>query len=122
MAYEAEIAGLQWSIEPVPHSIAPGLAVRVSGYSDTMRTLLREVLGAINKLEIKKDRFDITKERYVRSLRNWKTKQPYQWSSRLREEAMHVGTLVPPCIVLSCMRNAFVAYHEFVVLCRSVPH
>lgn len=91
MAYEAEIAGLQWSIEPVPHSIAPGLAIRVSGYSDTMRTLLQEVLGAINKLEIKKDRFDITKERYTRGLRNWKTKQPYQWASRLREEAMHVG-------------------------------
>jgi secreted Zn-dependent insulinase-like peptidase len=92
VAYEAEIAGLQWSIEPVPHSIAPGLAVRVSGYNDTMRTLLGELLGALSKLEIKKDRFDIAKERFLRSLRNWRTKQPYQWASRLREEAMHTGT------------------------------
>lgn len=91
MAYEAEIAGLQWSIEPVPHSIAPGLSIRVAGYNDTMRTLLVELLGALGSLEIKQDRFDITKERFVQSLRNWKTKQPYQWASRLREEAMHTG-------------------------------
>lgn len=91
VAYEAEIAGLQWSIEPVPHSVAPGLSVRVAGYNDKLSTLLRALLGALGKLEIKKERFDITKERFTRTLRNWKTKQPYQWASRLREEAMHTG-------------------------------
>lgn len=105
VAYEAEIAGLQWSIEPVPHSIAPGLSVRVAGYNDKLRTLLGELLGALSKLEIKKDRFDITKERFTRSLRNWKTKQPYQWASRLREESMHTG-------MLSCSVVGFRATHR----------
>jgi hypothetical protein len=79
------------SVEPVPHSIAPGLLVRIAGFSDPLRALLGEVLAALRGLHAARDRFDITKERFMRGLRNWRTRPPYQWAGRLREEAMHTG-------------------------------
>lgn len=36
--------------------------MQVSGYNNTMRTLLGQVLGALSKLAIKQDRFDIAKD------------------------------------------------------------
>ncbi|PSK36776.1 hypothetical protein B9Z65_1959 [Elsinoe australis] len=72
-AYDAELAGLEYSIS----NHATGLDVVVSGYNDKMHVLLEKVLVSIRDLEVKDDRFEIVKERMLRGMRNFDYQQPF---------------------------------------------
>lgn len=73
-SYDAEIAGLEYSIM----SHGQGLDVAVSGYNDKMSVLLEKVLISMRDLEVKDDRFEILKERLARSFRNFEFQEPYR--------------------------------------------
>lgn len=72
-SYDAEIAGLQYSVSIDTR----GLFIEVSGYNDKLSVLLEQVLITMRDLEIKDDRFDIVKERLSRGYRNWELQQPF---------------------------------------------
>ncbi|OWO99030.1 hypothetical protein B2J93_6607 [Marssonina coronariae] len=71
-AYDAELAGLEFSI-----SNALGIEIAVCGYNDKLSVLLEKVLFTMRDLEVKVDRFEIIKERLSRGLQNWHFQQPY---------------------------------------------
>lgn len=72
-SYDAELAGLQYSVS----MDSRGLFIHLSGYNDKLPVLLQQVLITMRDLEIKKDRFDIIKERLSRAYRNWAFQQPF---------------------------------------------
>jgi insulysin len=72
-AYDAELAGLQYSVS----SHQTGLEILLSGYNDKLSVLLEKVLLTMRELEVKPDRFEIIKERMSRGLKNWYFQQPY---------------------------------------------
>ena len=72
-SYDAEIAGLAYQIG----ASGIGLTVKVSGYNDKMPVLLEKVLVGMRDLEINSDRFQIMKDRLLRSYRNWEFQQPF---------------------------------------------
>jgi insulysin len=72
-AYDAEVAGLEYSIS----GSSVGLEVEVSGYNDKMAVLLEKVLTKMKDLEIREDRFKVIKERTLKAYRNWIYQQPY---------------------------------------------
>jgi len=76
-SYDAEIAGLSYSLYA-----GSGILVDVGGYNDKMAVLLEKVLVSLRDLEIKKERFEIIKERTMRSYRNSELSSPYQQAGR----------------------------------------
>ena len=73
-SYDAEIAGLDYDL--TAHSA--GINIAVGGYNDKLPVLLEKVLITLKNLEIKDDRFEIVKEREVRSYSNFEYINPYQ--------------------------------------------
>jgi insulysin len=73
-AYDAELAGLHYSI--LNHS--QGLDVSVGGYNDKMSVLLEKVLITMRDLKITDERFDIMKERLTRSFKNFDYTEPFR--------------------------------------------
>lgn len=74
--YAADLAGLRMSITNTTN----GISVLVSGYSDKQIKFLETLLDKMFDLEIDPKRFEILKEQYIRSLKNFKAEQPYQQS------------------------------------------
>ncbi|KAF2091088.1 a-pheromone processing metallopeptidase Ste23 [Saccharata proteae CBS 121410] len=72
-AYDAEISGLEYRIST--HSL--GIDITVSGYNDKMSVLLEKVLLFMRDLEVREDRFQISKEKLLRGFRNAEYVQPY---------------------------------------------
>lgn len=72
-SYDAELAGLDYSVT----SHSSGIEVTVSGYNDKLSVLLEKVLTTMRDLEVKKDRFEIIKERLRRRFKNLDFGQPY---------------------------------------------
>ncbi|KAF2220544.1 Metalloenzyme, LuxS/M16 peptidase-like protein [Elsinoe ampelina] len=72
-AYDAELAGLEYSIQ----NHTQGLDIVVSGYNDKMHVLLEKVLVSVRDLVVKDDRFEIIKERVLRTMRNFDYQQPF---------------------------------------------
>lgn len=72
-SYNAEIAGLEYSIS----DIFMGISVDIVGYNDKMSVLLEKVLTAMRDLEVKADRFKVVKERVLRGFKNYHFQQPY---------------------------------------------
>jgi insulysin len=90
-SYDADIAGLSWGL----NSAAIGLDVNVKGYNDKAAVLLEKAVIAMRDLEVKDDRFEIMKERLMRTLRNFEWSDPYnqvssytRWLSQPRGWAM----------------------------------
>lgn len=80
--YDAYLAGLSTQI--YPHM--KGLTVRLSGYSDKLPLLLKEVTNAIQHPDFNRDRFNIFKQKYADSLANALKDKPYnQTTGRLYE-------------------------------------
>ncbi|KAK1090410.1 metalloprotease, partial [Friedmanniomyces endolithicus] len=73
-SYDAELAGLEYSIAPT----TDGLDVVVSGYNDKMPVLLEKVLLTMRDLEVKQERFDVIKERVGRGFRNLEYTEPFR--------------------------------------------
>jgi len=56
------------------------LQFTIRGFSDKQVVLLEKLLDHLFDFSIDEKRFDILKEEYVRSLKNFKAEQPYQHS------------------------------------------
>jgi insulysin len=72
-SYDADLAGLSYALS----SDSLGLSITVVGYNDKMALLLEKLLSHMKDFELKESRFDIYKERYARSYKNWGFKQPF---------------------------------------------
>ena len=73
-SYDASISGLEYRLQ----RNALGLEIGFSGYNDKLSVLLEKVLVSMRDLEVRSDRFNIIKERVIRSYRNWDYQQPYR--------------------------------------------
>ncbi|KAF7563795.1 hypothetical protein G7046_g302 [Stylonectria norvegica] len=72
-AYDAELAGLQYSVS----LDSRGLLLDLSGYNDKLPVLLEQVTTTMRDLPIKEDRFNIVKERLTRGYNNWQLQSSY---------------------------------------------
>lgn len=72
-AYDAELAGLGYSVSSYSH----GLEIQVAGYNDKLSVLLEKVLITMRDLVINPERFAIMHERLSRSMRNQDFEAPY---------------------------------------------
>ncbi|XP_034948180.1 insulin-degrading enzyme isoform X2 [Chelonus insularis] len=73
-AYNAGLAGLSWELIPNKY----GITLSIGGYHDKHRILLTKIMDKMINFTFDKKRFDILKEHYIRSLKNFETEQPYQ--------------------------------------------
>lgn len=73
-SYDADLAGLDYSI--TPHN--SGIDVTVSGYNDKMSVLLEKVLVSMRDLQVRDDRFEIIKDRLLRGMRNTEYSEPFR--------------------------------------------
>ncbi|KAH7024472.1 peptidase M16 inactive domain-containing protein [Microdochium trichocladiopsis] len=72
-AYAASLAGLHYSV----YTGTRGLMIRVSGYNDKLPLLLSRVLAVVLRdLEIRGDRLEIFRERFLRACRNSELRKP----------------------------------------------
>lgn len=72
-AYNADIAGLQYSMDPT----VGAFTLTFSGYNDKMPVLIETVLRKMKSLKIDPDRFSIEKDRLERDLSNFDFEAPY---------------------------------------------
>ncbi|ODA82847.1 hypothetical protein RJ55_01356 [Drechmeria coniospora] len=73
-SYDAELAGLQYSVS----LDSRGLVLDLSGYNEKLPVLLERVTLTLRDLEVKEERFDIIKERLTRGYDNWQLQSSYQ--------------------------------------------
>ncbi|KAH8419636.1 hypothetical protein KR222_011395, partial [Zaprionus bogoriensis] len=74
--YDAELASLLLSVTTKPC----GIDFTIRGFNDKQVVLLEKLLDHLFNFCIDEKRFDILKEEYIRSLKNFKAEQPYQHS------------------------------------------
>uniref|UniRef100_A0A182QBN9 Insulin-degrading enzyme n=1 Tax=Anopheles farauti TaxID=69004 RepID=A0A182QBN9_9DIPT len=72
--FEADLAGLGFGVS----NTTSGISLSIGGYSHKQSILLEKVLNSMFNFKIDRRRFEILKEQYVRSLKNYQTEQPYQ--------------------------------------------
>ncbi|KAK4883510.1 hypothetical protein RN001_006829 [Aquatica leii] len=72
--YAAEIAGLKWELT----NTKSGLILALGGYTEKQHILLDKIIEKLTDFKINPKRFEIFKENYIRSLKNFATEQPYQ--------------------------------------------
>ncbi|PHH91307.1 hypothetical protein CDD83_1011 [Cordyceps sp. RAO-2017] len=73
-SYDAELAGLQYTVT----LDSRGLFLEISGYNDKLPVLLEHVVVTMRDLDIRKERFDIVKERLTRGYENCQLQSAYQ--------------------------------------------
>ncbi|WP_250657718.1 insulinase family protein [Alkalimarinus coralli] len=73
-SYPAYLAGLSYDL----YSHIRGISIKIGGYSEKQPLLLEKILRTVKTLSLKQDRFDIYKEKMVRSLENAARQKPYQ--------------------------------------------
>lgn len=76
VVYSAELAGLVYGLEATKY----GLTLSMQGYHDKQAVLLDKLASALVGLDIDEARFNVLKESYLRSLRNFAKEQPYTHS------------------------------------------
>ncbi|BFF98691.1 insulin-degrading enzyme [Drosophila madeirensis] len=74
--YDAELANLKLNVV----GKSGGIDFTIHGFSDKQVVLLEKLLDHLFDFRVDEKRFDILKEEYVRSLKNFKAEQPYQHS------------------------------------------
>lgn len=72
--YNADIAGLKVSLKNTTY----GIGLTLSGFSDKQPVFLEWLLKKLFDYTVDNRTFELFKERYIRSLRNAETEQPYQ--------------------------------------------
>ncbi|KAF5280052.1 hypothetical protein FQA39_LY18167 [Lamprigera yunnana] len=72
--YAAEIAGLKWELT----NTKSGLVLALGGYTEKQHILLGKIIEKFTAFKIDPKRFEIFKENYIRSLKNFAMEQPYQ--------------------------------------------
>lgn len=94
LAYEAELAGFRWSLGTAAMSAAPGINLTVSGFTAKLPKLLDEIVALLAAFPIRRERFDVMKEKLAQNYRNWSQQPPYAWGTLLAELAMQTGARV----------------------------
>lgn len=74
--YNAELAGLKVKVLNTTY----GIGVTVMGFSEKLQMFLDYVLKQMFEFEVDPLSFEIFKERYIRSLKNFSAEQPYKLS------------------------------------------
>lgn len=72
--YNADIAGLKVNLKNTTY----GIGLTMSGFSDKQPMFLDFILKELFNYEVDAKTFELFKERYIRSLKNAETEQPYQ--------------------------------------------
>ncbi|KAK0161382.1 hypothetical protein PV327_009858 [Microctonus hyperodae] len=72
--YNASLAGLSWEFTTGKY----GVILVIGGYHDKNQIFLRKIMDKMVNFTIDKQRFNILKENYIRSLKNFEAEQPYQ--------------------------------------------
>ncbi|XP_065350054.1 insulin-degrading enzyme-like isoform X1 [Cloeon dipterum] len=72
-SYDASLASLKFGVVNSKY----GLMVTIKGFHDKQDILLTKVLDTLINLEVDEKRYEIFKEYYVRSLKNFQAEQPY---------------------------------------------
>ncbi|KAK9703223.1 Insulinase (Peptidase family M16) [Popillia japonica] len=72
-AYAAEIAGLKYELSNTKY----GLILSVGGFSDKQNIFLDKIMDKLTNFKVDPKRFEIYKENYIRSLKNFAAEQPY---------------------------------------------
>lgn len=72
--FEADLAGLGFGVG----NTTSGISLSIGGYSHKQHILLEKVLDSMFNFKIDERRFEVFKEQYIRSLKNYQTEQPYQ--------------------------------------------
>ncbi|XP_048268577.1 insulin-degrading enzyme isoform X2 [Bombus affinis] len=73
-AYAADIVGLKWELTNSKY----GMTLGIVGYDDKLHVLLNKIIDKMINFKVDPKRFEIWKENYIRSLKNYKAEQPYQ--------------------------------------------
>ena len=73
-AYAASVAKLDYGVS----SGRNGVVITVSGFSEKLHALLREIMDSMINLRVDRARFSVLKEAYMRSLRNSAAERPTQ--------------------------------------------
>ncbi|KAJ8317306.1 hypothetical protein KUTeg_005210 [Tegillarca granosa] len=73
-AYDAEIASLHYSLDCTIY----GMSLSVRGYNEKQHVLLKKILEKLTSFKADPKRFEIWKEMYSRSLKNFNAEQPHQ--------------------------------------------
>ncbi len=71
--YDAHLAGLSEGFENGKY----GLKLSVGGFGEKQRQFISELVGKMADFVPDERRFDVLKERFVRSLKNFRQDQPY---------------------------------------------
>uniref|UniRef100_A0A1A9ZU27 Insulin-degrading enzyme n=1 Tax=Glossina pallidipes TaxID=7398 RepID=A0A1A9ZU27_GLOPL len=74
--YDAELADLKLQVATKSN----GIEFTIRGYNDKQMTLLKKLLYHLFEFQADEKRFNILKEEYARSLKNFYAEQPYQHS------------------------------------------
>ncbi|XP_037939985.1 insulin-degrading enzyme isoform X2 [Teleopsis dalmanni] len=74
--YDAVLAGLKLQLTPK----STGIEFAISGYNDKQVVLLEKLLDHLFDFDVNEKRFEIIKEEYTRTLKNFKAEQPFQHS------------------------------------------
>ncbi|EZA60071.1 insulin-degrading enzyme isoform X2 [Ooceraea biroi] len=73
-SYAADLAGLRWELGNNKY----GITLAIAGYDDKQRVLVEKIMDRMVNFNIDPKRFEILKENYIRSLKNFAAEQPYQ--------------------------------------------
>ncbi|XP_037080309.1 insulin-degrading enzyme-like [Pollicipes pollicipes] len=72
-AYAASVAGVRYNLGVSRR----GMMLEVGGFSHKLDVLLRKIMDSMVSFRVDRARFDVLKEAYLRSLRNFAAEQPY---------------------------------------------
>ncbi|XKL64356.1 hypothetical protein PGB90_004442 [Kerria lacca] len=73
-AYAAQLAGLNWNISNTKY----GILLIILGYNEKLPILLNKVITRMTDFKVDPKRFEIIKEIFIRSLKNFETEQPHK--------------------------------------------
>lgn len=103
-AYDAELAGLDYSISVTQQAVV----IKVSGYNDKLSVLLEKVLVTMKHLVISPERFAIISERIMRNLKNSDFEAPYYQAAAMTRVLVsdHVSALSAHSSIANNFRNS----------------
>ncbi|CAG2227488.1 IDE [Mytilus edulis] len=97
-AYDAELAGLHYGLECTIY----GMSFAIGGYNQKQKVLLAKILEKMTTFKVDPKRFEIYKEMYTRSLKNFSAEQPHQhaiyYTSVLMSEFMWTKDELLQCV------------------------
>ncbi|KAL5021570.1 hypothetical protein ScPMuIL_000725 [Solemya velum] len=87
-SYDADLAGLHYNLD----STIYGIHLSLKGYNDKLGVLLKKIMQKLTSFQVDPKRYEILKELFTRSLRNFNAEQPHQhamyYTSVLMSEIM----------------------------------